>query len=132
MLGDVDIWMVERTSSGWGEPVRLGSEVNSSDDELYPSASENGMLYFASGPRFPQPGRHFDIHSAERAGDGFVNRRALGSGVNTAPLAGGGPQDAWEFNPEISVDGKMLLFTSLRPGGSGLGDIYISNFEKGE
>ncbi|HLL81204.1 MAG TPA: hypothetical protein VK420_01080 [Longimicrobium sp.] len=133
MNGDIDLWMVERTADGWGEPIHLGPEVNSpAADELYPSASADGTLYFASGPFFPQAGRHYDIYSAERAGDGFAPRQALGTGVNTAPVAGGGLQAAWEFNPEITVDGKTLVFTSLRPGGYGLGDLYVSHLHKGE
>jgi len=133
LRGDIDLWMVERTPRGWSEPIHLGPEVNSPNaDELYPSASVDGTLYFASGPLFPQPGRDFDIYSAERAGDGFAPRQALGSGVNTAPAAGGGPQDSWEFNPEISVDGRTLVFTSLRPGGYGLGDLYVSHLRQGE
>ena len=81
-----------------------------------------------------QPGKHFDIYSAERQGDGFAPRTVLGAGVNTTPAdyPGGGPQDAWDFNPEISVDGHTLLFTSLRPGGYGLGDIYVSHLRDGE
>lgn len=129
--GDVDLWMVEREAHGWGEPVHLGPEVNSPADELYPSASADGTLYFASGPFFPQPGRHFDIFRARRSGDGFHPREALGGGVNTAP-SGGGLQDAWEFNPEVSVDGHTLVFTSLRPEGYGLGDLYVSNLRDGE
>ena len=129
---DIDLWMVERTPDGWGEPIWLGPNVNSpTADELYPSVSAAGTLYFASGPFFPQPGRHYDIYSAERQGDGFAPRVALGAGVNTAPVAGGGLQDAWEFNPEISVDGRTLVFTSLRPGGFGLGDLYVSHLERG-
>ena len=131
--GDIDLWMVERTPIGWGEPIHLGPEVNSPEDELYPSATASGTLYFASGPLFPQPGKHWDIYSAERAGDGFAPRVALGAGVNTVPLPSHtGLQDAWEFNPEITVDGKTLLFTSLRPGGYGFGDIYISHLVNGE
>jgi hypothetical protein len=139
--GDIDLWVVERTrgrdgEEGWGEPVRLGDEVNSPADELYPSASGDGTLYFASGPAFPQPGRDFDVYRAERrgppwAGTRFAPRVALGAGVNTAPAPGGGLQDAWEFNPEVSVDGRTLLFTSLRPGGFGLGDLYVSTLERG-
>ena len=130
--GDIDIWMVERTPSGWSDPIHLGPEVNTAADELYPSASANGTLYFASGPLFPQPGRHWDIYSAERDGDGFAPRQALGPAVNTAPVAGGGIQDAWEFNPEITANGKTLVFTSLRPGGYGFGDLYVSHLENGE
>jgi len=82
---------------------------------------------------FPQPGRHWDIYSAERSGDGFAPRQALGAGVNTTPSAADvSLQDSWEFNPEITVDGKTLLFTSLRRGGFGFGDIYVSHLVNGE
>jgi len=130
---DIDLWMVERVANGWGEPVHLGDAVNRPDaDELYPSVSANGTLYFASGPFFPQAGKHFDIYSARRAGEGFAPRVALGAGVNTQPSPSDAwLQDAWEFNPEITVDGKTLVFTSLRPGGYGLGDLYVSHFERG-
>lgn len=133
--GDLELWMVERTpGGGWSEPIHLGPEVNSPQDELYPSASANGTLYWATGPLFPQPGKHFDIYNAERQGDGFAPGTALGAGVNTTPAdyPGGGLQDAWDFNPEISVDGRTLLVTSLRPGGYGLGDIYVSHLRGGE
>lgn len=131
---DLDLWMVERGPHGWSEPVHLGPEVNSPADELYASASADGTLYFASGPLFPEPGRHWDIYSAARDRDGFRPREALGPGVNRAPagLAGEGLQDAWEFNPEISADGRTLLFTSLRPGGYGWGDLYVSHRVDGE
>lgn len=129
---DIDIWYVERSGDGWGAPIHLGPEVNSPADELYASVTANGTLYFASGPLSPQPGQHFDIFSAERAGDGFLARKRLGDRVNTSPTQGGGLQDAWEFNPEISVDGKTLVFTSLRPGGFGLGDLYVSHLVGGE
>ena len=134
MRGDIDLWMVERTPDGWSEPVNLGPAVNDPGaDELYPSVSANGTLYFASGPFFPQPGLDFDIYRAERDGDGFAPREELGAGVNTQPSpADAWLQDAWEFNPEISVDGRTLVFTSLRPGGFGLGDLYVSHLVRGE
>jgi hypothetical protein len=129
--GDLDVWYVDRTADGWGEPVRLGAEVNSPVDELYPSADGRGTLYFASGPIAPRAGLHWDIYRAERRGDGYAARERLPATVNTEPVAGGGLQDAWEFNPEISVDGRTLVFTSLRPGGYGLGDLYVSRLERG-
>ncbi len=127
--GDIDLWMVERSADGWGEAIHLGDAVNSpTADELYPSVDAAGTLYFASGPFFPQPGRHFDIYAATRDGNGFAPRVVLGSGVNTQPSATDpNLQAAWDFNPEISVDGKTLVFTSLRPGGYGLGDLYVSH-----
>lgn len=123
---DIDIWMVERRGSSWSDPVRLGAEINSADDELYPSESDDGTLYFASGPMAPKAGAHWDIFSSQRSGNGFTPRERL-VGVNTVPSAGDpNLQSAWEFNPEISADGRTLIFTSLRPGGFGLGDLYVA------
>jgi hypothetical protein len=131
--GDVDLWMVERTGAAWGPPVRLGPEVNTPRDELYPSVSGDGSLFFASGPRAPAPGEHFDIFRAAARGAGFAPSERLGPGVNRQPQAGDPhPQAAWEFNPEISADGQTLLFTSLRPGGYGLGDLYASQLRDGD
>jgi Tol biopolymer transport system component len=126
---DLDIWMVARVGSGWSEPVRLGPEVNSADDELYPSLDRAGNLYFASGPLAPRRGEHFDIYRSASSGGRFQQRERLSPSVNTRPedYPEGGPQAAWEFNPEISADGRMLVFTSLRPGGFGIGDLYVSH-----
>jgi Tol biopolymer transport system component len=129
---DLDIWMVEKRAGGWSDPVHLGDEVNSGSDELYPSASADGTLYFASGPIAPAPGVHWDIYRAEKSGAGFASREVLGPAVNTQPSPGdASPVAAWEFNPEISADGRTLLFASLRPGGHGLGDLYFSRLMNG-
>ena len=130
---DIDIWMVEGTARGWSKPVHLGPEVNSGADELYPSASADGTLYFASGPQAPAAGRHYDIYRARRAATGFSPREVLGPAINSTPAATDpGPQAAWDFNPEVSADGTLLVFTSLRPGGHGLGDLYASRFVAGK
>ena len=124
--------MVERAGDDWGAPVRLGPEVNTPLDELYASVSADGTLYFASGPPAPDAERHWDIFRASRRGAGFAPRERLGAGVNRAPRADEPhPQAAWEFNPEISADGRTLVFASLRPGGHGLGDLYVSHLRDG-
>lgn len=129
---DLDIWMVERTPHGWSEPIHLGPEVNSDLDELYPSASADGTLYFGSGPFGPTPEADWDIYRARPAGKGFAPREPL-TEINTdLPYDPANPQADWEFNPEISIDGRTLVFTSLRPGGYGLGDLYVSYFRNGK
>jgi hypothetical protein len=124
--GVFDIWYLEREGESWGEPVRLGAEINSDRDELYASASADGTLYFASGPTGPGEEGSWNIYSAKPAGDSFAPRARL-PGVN---VEGGSTPDNpfadWDFNPEISPDGQLLFFTSLRPGGHGFGDIYVS------
>ena len=130
--GDLDIWVMERDGEGWGPPARLGAEVNTPDDELYPSSARDGTLYYATGPRAPAAGRHWDIFRASPRGAGFAHGERLGASVNRAPdEAEPGLQAAWDFNPEISADGRMLIFTSLRPG-AGLGDLYVSHRRGGQ
>ena len=144
--GDLDIWMVEQSVRGWSDPVHLGSEVNSVGDELYPSVAGDGSLYFASGPRAPAPGLHYDIYRASPSSldqprrysgptmiPSFSEGAPLDSAVNRVPHTGDpNLQSAWDFNPEISTDGTTLVFTSLRPGGHGLGDLYVSHFISGK
>ena len=115
---DIDLWMAARQRDGsWGPPAHLGPAVNSAQDELYPSVSSNGTLYFASD----RPGGlgGFDIYKTSPGADG-----AYAAAVNVgAPIN----SNIWEFNPAITPDNGTLLFVGLnRPGGQGLGDIYQS------
>src|SRR5690606_11183896 len=128
---DFDIWYVERTPAGWGEPVHAGSNVNSELDELYPSATASGTLYFASGPFGFTPDADWDIYRAEPDGRGFSPRERLDVINTRLPFDPANPQADWEFNPEISADGRVLVFTSLRPGGYGWGDLYVSFLHEG-
>ena len=128
---DLDIFVMDRTPEGWSEPVRLGADVNSPLDELYPSQSAAGTLYFASGPFGPTPAADWNIYSAERSGDGFAARQPLAEINTDLPFSPAAPTADWEFNPEISIDGKTLVFTSLRPGGYGFGDLYVSHYQQG-
>ncbi|MPY89593.1 MAG: hypothetical protein GEU99_16910 [Luteitalea sp.] len=118
---DLDLWMVRRTPWGWSEPIHLGNEVNSPSDELYPSVDLWGNLYFGS-----DRAGQWDIWRARRRHDGsYGPPKNVGPGVNTA--------DFWEFNPEITPDGRTLLFASLdRPDGFGAGDLYISHLRHGQ
>lgn len=128
---DLDIFYVERTARGWGAAVRLGPEVNSDLDELYPSVSAAGTLYFGVGPFGPTPDADWDIYRAERNGDGFAGRQPLAEINTDLPFDPADPTADWEFNPEISIDGRTLVFTSLRPGGYGFGDLYVSRLHRG-
>jgi Tol biopolymer transport system component len=131
LRGDVDIWYVERTPAGWGEARRLGAEVNGPTDELYASASADGDLYFAVGPAAPTPDDDWNIHRAARSGRGFAPRQPVAALNTDLPFDPRDPTADWEFNPEVSADGRALVFTSLRPGGHGQGDLYVSHHREG-
>lgn len=49
-FGDNDIWRLTRTSptDNWGEPVNLGSGINTPGNEMFPFIHPDGTLYFSS------------------------------------------------------------------------------------
>ncbi|RKH12081.1 Xaa-Pro aminopeptidase [Corallococcus sp. CA053C] len=113
---DTDLWVVHRVrGGGWGEPEHLGPFVNTPKQELYPSVTRDGTVYFASGTFDTD----FDMYRVRRQGNHYTAPENLGPGVNSA--------DSWEYNPWVSPDGRVMVFASLnRPGGYGLGDLYVS------
>lgn len=44
-----DIWALDRSEDGWGEPYNLGAPVNTAEPEYFPSATLDGTLYFTRG-----------------------------------------------------------------------------------
>lgn len=50
-MGESDIWKVEVTESGYGEPVNLGKLVNTPGKENFPSITAENILYFSSTGR---------------------------------------------------------------------------------
>ena len=43
---DSDIWVVERTETGWGEPYNPGEPLNSDQSEFFPSVTRDGTVWF--------------------------------------------------------------------------------------
>lgn len=118
---DFDIWMVERTSTGWSAPVHLDAPVNGPDGEFYPTVSASGNLYFSSN-RAGGKGR----------GDIYVSRPEHGRFA--APVALGDPVNSTGFDgdPFIAPDESYLIFTGWgRPEGDPAGDLYISTMDGG-
>ena len=111
---DAEVWRVDRQDDGWSEPVHLPT-IGSEGDELGASIGPDGVLWLASDR--PGGAGGWDLYTAEPAGDGFAAPEPA-TDFNSA---------AWEFNPALSPDGETLVFTSInRPGGSGLGDLFLA------
>src|SRR5205814_2753840 len=43
-----DIWVMDKTESGWSAPRHLPAPVNGDTDNFYPIVLKNGSLYFGS------------------------------------------------------------------------------------
>ena len=117
-----DLWVSERTATGWSVPVNLGPNVNSAANELYASTDVYGNLYFASDRDRGQ----WDLYRARHLPNGGYAPAEKVPGKVNHP-------SRWEFNPEISPDGRTLLFATYgRPDSYGDVDIYASRIEDGK
>ncbi|MGB2862098.1 MAG: LamG-like jellyroll fold domain-containing protein [Sedimentisphaerales bacterium] len=118
--GERDLWVTTRsaTSEPWSEPVNLGPTVNSSSREAAPSISADGLELFFNSNR---SGGHGDVDiwvtTRTTTSDPWAEPVNLGPGLNSSSKDG---------SADISADGLMLFFRSLKPGTYGLADIWFS------
>jgi len=120
-LNDWDLYVATRPTRDdvWSEPVNLGptvNGVNSTSLNFCPAISADGLLLVFSSNR---PG-------GSGGQDLWMTRRSTIDGpwsepVNLGPTINSGK---WEVEPEISPDGRSLLFCSGRGGGHGDFDIW--------
>jgi hypothetical protein len=117
-LDAVDPSLADDRWSDWSAPVNLGPVVNSPLADNVPDLSRDGLsLYFAS-----------NRSGGSGASDLWVSRRASaddpwGVAENLGPTVNSSVGD---LGPNVSPDGHYLFFTSNRPGGMGLNDIWVS------
>ncbi len=62
-IGKFDIYISEKVNGLWQEPKNLGRNINTEEDELYPSFAGNTKLYFSTNGRFGFGG--MDIYVSE-------------------------------------------------------------------
>ncbi|SNQ42759.1 TolB-like translocation protein [Cellulophaga lytica] len=119
---DFDIWYVDRDTknNGWSNPKNLGTPVNSSLDEFYPTISSTNNLYFTMAS--PKGLGKDDIYFCEWKQVKYQEPVLLNKNINS---------DGYEFNAFISKSEDFLLFTKYNAeGGQGSGDLYISKKDK--
>lgn len=112
----MDIWVVEKTAAGWGEPKNLGAPVNSDGNEWYPTLTRDGTIYFGSD-RAGGKGRT-DIYRSRLVDGKYTEPENLGDNVNT---------QFNEFEPYVSPDERFIIFMGGgRAEGFGGFDLYLS------
>ncbi|XRE43479.1 hypothetical protein ACIVBQ_001683 [Tenacibaculum discolor] len=115
---DMDIWYVTRKSfsDNWSKPISVGSIVNTSANEFYPSVTEKGDLFFTA--EYENSKGKEDIYVSRLVDGKYTAPVSLGSGVNS---------DKYEFNAFVAPDESFIIFTSYgRKDDLGRGDLYLS------
>jgi len=128
-LGGFDLYVSRRASisAPWGEPQNLGPTLNTSANDQSPAlSSDESQLYFYSD----KPGGlgGFDLYVSRRKNtrdeSSWQPPENLGSPVNSE-AADQGPY----LLEDEATKAVTLFFSSNRPGGPGLDDIYASTLQ---
>lgn len=113
---DLDIWVMEKTSTGWSEPKNPGAPVNSAGSEWYPTIARNGTIYFGSD-REGGKGRT-DLYRSRLVNGKHTEAENLGAVINT---------QFNEYEPLVAPDESFLIFMAGgRSEGRGGFDLFIS------
>lgn len=118
------LWTSVRKNTGeaFGIPTPLGTVLEGDRAASDPHISRDGRILLwtcrssRDNARFPA----FDLFQSVRTSPEvpFPKGMPVDAPVNTSD---------WEIGPSLSSDGRTLLFESVRPGGLGLGDLWMSH-----
>lgn len=114
-IGESDIYKVSINSDGsYGNPLNLGTVINTPGKETFPFVTNEDEIYFASDTH---PGiGGLDIFVSKINPDGtFGEVQNVGTDVNS-------PKD--DFAYLINTEKRIGFFSSNRDGGKGFDDIY--------
>jgi len=111
-----DIWAVDRTADGWGEPYNLGPPVDTDAPEYFPSTTRDGTLYFTR--EVTEEGKRRSLILRARMVDGkYAEPEVLPKEVN--------PGDN-QYNAFVDPDERYLIVCmSGREDNIGRSDYYI-------
>jgi Tol biopolymer transport system component len=112
-----------RGGEGSFRPASLVFELSSPQREARPNLRDDGREIFFYANRPGSIGGSLDLWTSTRETclDAWSTPQNLGSAVNSEFV---------EQHPTLSCDGETLIFSSNRPGGSGLSDLYMATRTK--
>jgi hypothetical protein len=95
------IWRVDRTASGWSQPVRLPDTINFSPRVFKPTIAGDGSIYFMA----MEQGKKFHLFRSQYASGTYQKAEPL-------PFSDGTLGSTGDVDPEIAPDESFLLFSS--------------------
>lgn len=107
-----NLWIIKLTTSGLSQPRMFDSPLNSDQNDIYPSFTEDGTIYFFSS----RDGDN-DIYRAELKAGRYATVERLGNAINT---------EHDELDPFIAPDESYLVYCSKTLDGFGGYDLYVT------
>ncbi len=112
--GGLDIYYSEKQGDGsWGQPINCGANINSDQDDVFPSIGADGKIYYSSKGKTGMGG--LDLFSSSGAKASWKEAENLKPPFNSS-------KD--DFGFFLFNDLKSGYLSSNRNGGKGLDDIY--------
>jgi outer membrane protein OmpA-like peptidoglycan-associated protein/tetratricopeptide (TPR) repeat protein len=121
-FGGTDIWYSELYDDGtWGRPVNAGPNINTSENEMFPTISPDGTLYFSSSGWIGMGG--LDVFSSTGERSNWSAPQSLKYPVNSE-------RDDFAYTIDgYSNQEQTGFLSSNRMGGKGDDDIYTFNYK---
>ncbi|TFG41939.1 MAG: tetratricopeptide repeat protein, partial [Bacteroidia bacterium] len=120
VISQEDFYISYLSGKVWQDAMNAGSPLNTNQNEGAQRLSSDGNYMFFTACDRPGGLGSCDIFFS-----------ALNNGRWSLPVNLGSPVNSpyWESQPSINADGRMLFFSSNRPGGIGGKDIYYSVYQ---
>jgi hypothetical protein len=111
-----NIWVSERTLTGWSAARLVPAPISTEHGESYPTLTADGSLWFISDR--PESRSPRDLYRARpSASGGFEPPISIEPPINT---------DWGKGDTVVAPDESYMVITAARPGGHGSGDLYIA------
>ncbi len=112
-----ELWVSQKKDSDWTLPEKLPYPINQGLRNGTQTLRYDGRLMIFTSCSRPDSKGGCDLYVSHKKGDIWDEPVNLGYPVNTR---------YWESTPALSPDGRILVFSSNRPGGQGGADLWIS------
>ncbi|MCB0492565.1 MAG: OmpA family protein [Cyclobacteriaceae bacterium] len=115
---DEDLVVSKKDENGnWTTPVSISKNINSKFNEGTCTISADGRTLIFTSCIGRRGYGNCDLFYSRKVGDEWSYPVNIGPEINSS---------AWESQPSLSADGRVLYFISDRSGGIGGRDIYVS------
>lgn len=113
-----DIFMAYVSPEGdWSKPESISQTINSPYNEGTCSITADGNILIYTSCDAPDTIGSCDLYIAYKMNGRWQRPKNMGKNVNSR---------AWDSQPSLSADGRILFFSSNRKGGFGGNDIWYS------
>lgn len=108
---------IKNDSDEWGPPLSLSATINSSLNEGTCTISADGRTLIFTSCQGREGYGSCDLFLSKKIGVKWSVPKNMGATINSS---------AWDSQPSLSADGRILYFVSTRKGGIGKQDIWVS------